>query len=403
MNEQPTYMERRLESNVRKFYLFCILSRFVFYYSVDILLMASRGLSVTDIVIAQVVYLVTKIILEVPSGALADRWSRKYVLALNMVFFVISTVLWAIAPNLGVFIIAMIIASIHSALRSGTDTAFLYDTLKQLGKSDDYVKTQGSVIFWVNLFSIVAGIAGGMIADAFGLAVPVWLTLPFACTAIIIALTFTEPKIHRTTGEMGFWKHIGVTGRILLKRQYLILLLSLAVVFYFSLSFMEEYGQLYYVGVGMPVFTLGYLAAVGSGVKAISSKFSYKLERFKRKTVFVSALVISAIGCIIVGLTKSWIGVPFTFLPWVAFYFTHPLIMADFYAELPSSQRATGGSFLSIMNSLVTVPIAFGFGAVADRGSINTAYFAIGILVAAFLVLFLFSYRGNDGNSQAEE
>src|SRR3989304_6348053 len=215
-------MERKLRANIWKFYLFNIFSSFVLYYAIDKILMQSRGLSVTDMVIVEISYLVARLILEVPSGALADRWSRKYALALNMVFFMVNTFLWAIAPNLSVFILGDLIAAIHSALKYGTDTSFLYDTLKQLGKTDTYTKTQGNVIFWESLLSIIAGIIGGMIADAFGVVVPFWVTLPFSFAAMIVALTFTEPQIHRTTGEMGFWKHIVETGKYLWKRPYLI-------------------------------------------------------------------------------------------------------------------------------------------------------------------------------------
>jgi len=396
-------MEHRLRANIRKFYLFNILSSFVFYYAVDKVLMASRGLSVTDMVLVEVSYLVARLILEVPSGALADRWSRKYVLALNMVFFALNTFLWAIAPGLGVFILGSLIASIHSALKSGTDTSFLYDTLQQTGGSNDYARTQGNVIFWENLLSIVAGITGAMIADAFGLAAPLWVTLPFTVAAVITALTFTEPEIHRTTGEMGFWKHIGETGSYLLRHRSMIILMSLSVMLGATFFFTDEYGQLYFVGVGIPVFALGYLDAVGNGLEAITGKLTYRLERFGRKKVFASAIVLSAAGFCVSGITKTWLGVPFIFLPLLAFYLTHPLILADFYNELPSGQRATGASFLSLLHSLVTIPLAFGFGSVADHVSIAAPYLLLGVLVVAYFAFFIFSYNGKSANTPAEK
>jgi len=344
-------------------------------------------------VIVEISYLVARLILEVPSGALADRWSRKYALALNMVFFMVNTFLWAIAPNLSVFILGDLIAAIHSALKYGTDTSFLYDTLKQLGKTDTYTKTQGNVIFWESLLSIIAGIIGGMIADAFGVVVPFWVTLPFSFAAMIVALTFTEPQIHRTTGEMGFWKHIVETGKYLWKRPYLISLMVFSVIMGISLRPIDEYGQLYFIGVGVPVLALGYLSAAGLGMEALCGKFAYRLSRLSRKKVFAVAVATSAAGFIIVGLTKSWYGVPFAFFPLLAFYSTHPLVMTDLHNELPSGQRATGTSFLSLLHSLVAIPVAFGFGKIADNVSIASAYLVVGTVVAIYFVVFLFSYR----------
>lgn len=386
-------MEHRLKANIWKFYLFNIFSSFVLYYAIDKILMESRGLSVTDMVLVEISYTVARLVLEVPSGALADRWSRKYVLALNMVFFMVNTFLWVIAHNISLFILGSLAASVHMAFRSGTDTSFLYDTLKQLNKSDAYTKTLGNVIFWENLLAIAAGIAGGMIADAFGLTVPFWITLAFSFIAVIVALSFTEPKIHRTTGEMGYWKHIAETGKYLWRRPFLVNLMVFSVIMGVSLLTIDEYGQLYFVGVGVPVLALGYLAAVGSGIEAIGGKFAYRLSRFSRKKVFAFAIATSATGFAVVGLTNSWYGVPFAFLPWLAFYFTHPLVMADLHNELPSSQRATGASFLSLLHSLAAIPLAFGFGRAADGLSIATAYLLVGILVAVYFIAFLLSYH----------
>lgn len=387
-------MEQRLRENIRKFYLFNILSSFVLYYAIDKILMASRGLSVTDIVLVEIAYTVARVVLEVPSGALADRWSRKYVLAMNMALFTLTTFLWAIAPGLSMFVLGSLIASIHSALKSGTDTSFLYDTLKQLGKTDDYVKTQGNVMFWENLLSILAGIGGGMLADAFGLAVPFWVTLPFSLGAAAIALTFTEPQIHRTTGEISFWRHIAGTGRYLLKHQYIVHLTVFSVIMGISILLIDEYSQLYFVGIGVPILALGYLSAVGSGIEAIGGKVAYRLNRFGRKKVFALAIAVSAAGFVIVGLTNSLWGVPFAFLPWLAYYFTYPLALGDLHNELPSEQRATGESFLALSRSLAYAPAAFGFGRAADKFSISTAYLIIGAMAALYFVLFIFSFRG---------
>ena len=386
-------MERKLRANIWKFYLFNIFSSFVLYYAIDKILMSSRGLSVTDMVLVEISYTVARLLLEVPSGALADRWSRKYVLALNMVFFMGNTFLWAIAPNLSLFIVGSLLASVHSALQSGTDTSFLYDTLKQMNKSDAYTKTLGNTTFWANLLAIIAGIGGGMLADAFGLAVPLWVTLPFSFAAVIVALTFTEPQIHRTTGEMGFWKHIAETGKYIWQRPFLISVMAFSVVMGVALLPIDEYGQLYFVGVGIPVLALGYLGAIGNGIEAISGKFAYKLNRLGRKKVFAFAIATSSAGFIIVGLTNSWWGVPFAFLPLLAFYSTHPLVMTDLHNELPSEQRATGSSFLSLLHSLVAIPLVFGFGRAADRFSIATAYLLVGVLVAVYFVFFIFSFR----------
>jgi len=387
-------MEHRLKANLWKFYLFNIFSSFVLYYGIDKVFMAARGLSVTDIVLVEIVYAVFVVFLEVPSGALADRWSRKYVLALNVVFFMFNTFLWAIAHTLNVFLLGAFAASIHSALRSGTDTSFLYDTLKQLNKETTYEKTYGNIVFYENIITILAGIIGAMAADRFGLVVPFWLTLGFSLIAVLLALSLTEPKIHRTTGEMKYWEHIAETGKYLWRHPAVMHLIALSVILGGALGLMDEYGQLYFVKIGIPIFALGCLAAAGNGVEALAGKFSYRLNRFSRRKIFAASIAVSAVGFFIVGASKSWIGIPFAFLPWIAYCFISPLLLSDLHKELPSGQRATGESFMNLAKEAFSIPVALSFSFFADHVSIFAAYTAIGVIVAIYFIAFIFtSYR----------
>jgi predicted MFS family arabinose efflux permease len=356
--------------------------------------MAARGLSISDIVLVEIAYAVLAILLEVPSGAISDRWSRKYVLTLNMVFFMGNTLLWVLAQDIRLFLLGSVAASIHMALRSGTDTSFLYDTLKQLDKDQAFEKTLGNAIFWENTMAIVAGVAGGIVADYFGLEVPFWITLGFSFIALLIALSFTEPRIHRTTGEMTYWKHIAETGKYIINHKSLVHLIAFAVILGATFILMDEYSQLYFVKVGVPILALGYLTAVGSGIQAITGKFAYRLSRYNRNTIFALAIVISITGFVIVGLTGSWYGIPFTFLPWLAYFSVYPLILNDLHKELPSGQRATAESFMNLLRGLVFIPIGLGFSSLADRVSIFTAYTGIGAFLVVYLVVFLIvSYR----------
>jgi hypothetical protein len=59
------------------------------------------------------------------------------VLALNIAFFMINTFCWVIAHDLSLFLVGATAAAAHMALKSGTDTSFLYDTLAELGREAD--------------------------------------------------------------------------------------------------------------------------------------------------------------------------------------------------------------------------------------------------------------------------
>ena len=383
-----------LQLNIWKFYLFKVFEGFVLYYSIDKILMESRGLSVTDMVQVEIVFAVFLLIFEIPSSAISDRWSRKYVLAINVVFFMLNTFLWAIAQDISLFMIGAFAASISSALKSGTDTSFLYDTLLELSKEETYEKTLGNAIFYESIAAIVAGIAGAMIADYYGLAAPFWLTLIFSFIAVLLALSLREPEIQRTTEEMTYWEHIVSTGRFLWRHPFIYHLIFLTVILGATLNLADEYGQLYFVRVGIPIFVFGYLAAVGNGIEAISAKFSYKLRGYSRGKIYTFLIFVSGGGFVLAGALKSPFGAVFIFLPLLAYYVSFPLISSDLHREFSSGQRATGESFISLLKMTVYIPVALGFGLIADRVSVFSAYITVGAFVGLYLIIFvLVSFR----------
>src|SRR3990172_5191398 len=148
--------------------------------------MQVRGLSITQIVTVEIAFTLTAIALEVPSGALADRWERRKVLALNLVFFMLNTLFWAIGHSFNMFLIGGIFAGVHVALASGTFTSLVYDTLKQIGNEESYDRIWGGIASYGAGSLLIASILGSMVADRFGITIPLWLTLIFSAAAISI-------------------------------------------------------------------------------------------------------------------------------------------------------------------------------------------------------------------------
>ena len=378
-----------LQSNIRKFYFISALSGFVLYYVIDKVFMEFRGLSITEIVLVEIVYGITVMLLEVPSGVLSDRWSRKKVLALNVLFFMMNTLLWALSHSFAVFALGVMAGAAHSALLSGTYTSLIYDTLKQLGRSGEYTKILGNNFFYMGISAAIAGIFGGMIAEYYGLAAPLWLTLFFSVMALGFILTLKEPDIHKTTDEINCWKHITVVFKHLRNHPTLYHIVFLIVILESTFMVMDEYMQLYFVRIGVPVFFLGYLGAIAGGIESLGGKFAYFLERFNRRNIYLSVIALSGLGFFLAGYLASYIGAVFAFLPIVAAFFAGPLLSKDFHDELPSSLRATGESYVNLLSHLFVIPLVFLFGRLADSVSFFSAYLAIGFFIGLYLMVFL--------------
>ncbi|MGH8909648.1 MAG: MFS transporter, partial [Egibacteraceae bacterium] len=82
---------------------------------------------------------------EVPSGALADRFSRRGALVASSVLQALGYVLWLTLPGFPAFAAGFVLWGLGGALVSGALEALLYDGLAAVGAEDRYALVQGRV------------------------------------------------------------------------------------------------------------------------------------------------------------------------------------------------------------------------------------------------------------------
>ncbi len=107
------------------------------------LLFADAGLSTSQISTLFVIWSVVAFAFEVPSGALADAWSRRGLYAIGEVLTAVGYALWLIWPTFPGFALGFVLWGLGGALSSGTLEALVYDELAAEGRSGDYAKITG--------------------------------------------------------------------------------------------------------------------------------------------------------------------------------------------------------------------------------------------------------------------
>ena len=108
--------------------------------AVWVALLAARGFSLWEIGFAESVFHIISLLCEVPSGMAADLLGRKKTLVVGGVCVVLYNVLMAFAPDLFFICVAMGLYALANAMFTGTFSALTYDSLKQCGKTDDYLQ-----------------------------------------------------------------------------------------------------------------------------------------------------------------------------------------------------------------------------------------------------------------------
>ena len=172
-----------------------------------VVIMASRGFSLVQIGFAETIFHITSLLMEIPSGMLADVYGRKRMLALGNVMAITGDIITAISGNFTVACMAMPFHAMAYNFASGSGEALAYDSMKLVGEEKYYEKyaSNQSVIYRVasGISTLCAGVAlwlgyrkAYLISAAMGL-----LTLFFTLKLVEVRIVETNnngAKMNRT-------------------------------------------------------------------------------------------------------------------------------------------------------------------------------------------------------------
>jgi MFS family permease len=189
-------VEKKLESNIWKLYLYMVLYSMVFYIPIIVLFYLDNGLSMVQIMTIQSLSSLLFIILEIPSGYITDIFGRQKSLLITGITAAIAMLLFASGTKFSHFLWANLFWAVAGSFISGADSAFLYDTLIDLKKEDLYKKIWGNTVFYYAMGASLASVLGGWIGSinyryTFFAAIPLMLLL------IPLSLSFEEPQRHK--------------------------------------------------------------------------------------------------------------------------------------------------------------------------------------------------------------
>jgi MFS family permease len=124
-------------------YAYLFLDDFVLLYPVYTLLFSDAGLSVWQISSLFVIWSVSTIVFEVPSGAWADATSRRRLLIVGPLLTAVAFTVWVAYPSFWVFALGFVLWGLKSALTSGALEALVYEELQRIGATTKYSSLMG--------------------------------------------------------------------------------------------------------------------------------------------------------------------------------------------------------------------------------------------------------------------
>lgn len=104
--------------------------------------MLFKGLSYSQIMLLQSISAISVFLFEVPTGAIADKFSRKLSLAISGILCGIGLLIYIIFKSFYIFAIAEIVFGMGMTFSSGADSAILYESLVKLDRKKEYQKRE---------------------------------------------------------------------------------------------------------------------------------------------------------------------------------------------------------------------------------------------------------------------
>ena len=387
--------------NVRLFIAFRVLFNSRFYYPVFTILFLDFGLTLDQFALLNAAWAAAIVLLEVPSGALADTIGRRKLLIVTGILMVIEIALLCFVPLgnaallFAVFIVNRILSGAAEAAASGADEAIAYDSLKKEGDAADWPRVLEKQIRMQSIAYIGAMSLGAAVYDPalmqrltnlLGLDViltqditlrfPLYLTFIMAIMTLVVTLRMEESRSpaesedrqsqESAPGILQAFKLTLQAGGWILKTPFALIIILAGLMFDNCIRMVVTLNSQYYRLISLPEASFGL---IGSGMAVLGLIIPRLAAKMANRRTPTQNLVVMAAVCLLglIGMTFFW---PYTGLVPVALLvvviYLNRFFQSHYLNRITAShQRATMLSFRGL--------------------SFNLAYGLIGILYALLL------------------
>lgn len=399
-------MNNKLKRNISISYIYNFLLQIDITSAIWVLYLAYKGMSLIEIGLLESIYHITSLLCELPTGAIADLYGKKFSVIAGRTISVISCILMIASHNFLGFAAAFIFSSASRSLHSGAAEALVYDSLKSLGQEDKYKKIWGNLAFYMSLAQGIAVLAGGILSDYNFLYAYILGTIIQIC-ALISTFWFSEPiidnreNINKRKGNPIINQLLTSINILTDKRAVLYLILFSALVgsLHTTVFF---YSQKYFSDMSYSKTVIAIICAAGSLFGAYASKYAYRFEAILRLNgTLITVAVINIFSLIGLAFIKE-LAVVFFLLAAIADGLGFTIFSDYINSRIPSEYRATLLSFDSLCFSIFMICIFPIFGTVAEKISFSATFIitaALYIPVMIFLILKLKKHKMNICNS----
>ena len=351
------------------------------------LVLQERGITSFDLGSCLVALAVGQFGLELPSGVVSDTYGRRATLIIAGIARVAGWGCFACATSAELAIIGFACMGASFAFDSGSDSAWLYDTLKERNETARYTELEArGQRFGFYALGASSLIGGWVMTLSYDLAVA--LTVIPLLVSCVAAGMLKEPKIEAKSEDVKFWSNVKEGLHRVWSDKFIF---QIVVLSSFAAASLEVYfrfvQQLISQQLGIDPIALGYIYALWLVIAGLSTKLVSPLLVKTRAVVVVRwAVVVLGLALVLLGGGNAPTALVLTAIPQICYALLPVLVRSELNKTSESSVRAT---ILSAFGFIVSVQMAL-IGAVvgyfADLMSIGAAVVWLGVSILTFSI-----------------
>jgi predicted MFS family arabinose efflux permease len=345
-------------------------------------------------------------LLDLTSGILADRWSRKGILILASLASMLNALLGGLSYNVPIYLVSTLFFGVQVALVSGTYESILYDILlEETGGSHAFEKRLSQVKLLSSLALIIGSLTGGLVATILSPRLAYFATIPLVAISLFALLTFQEPHLHHHEERTLLSNHLRSIAQTLFQPGKTLHIILVLLATSLLLSAIFEFGPLWQQALDAPV---GFYGLSNAAVLAAGGVGSWLAPRLR----LVSPAFIVGVAGLLVGASLALVVVENT----VVVILAQGVLVAGgtgismvftglLHDCLSSRVRAGAASGVGALSSISFVLFSLLFGMVSQHASIfHAGWMVVGVaLLAGTLLVKVALGKDFKGSNTSEE
>lgn len=389
-------MDKRLKRNLILFYI--TRSLFIPFFWLAILyiyLTENKGLSPASTMFLLSLQEFLLIFLEVPTGVIADKISRRVSVALGYILTSLPFLIIPFTDSYLIFIAIFSIKAIGKALTSGADNSLLYDLLADYDSTSLYKKILNKSKSLMMLVTAICIFIGGFLAE---INIELTLILPFPLMIIgaISVILMDEPETSRKAKEIqqqNYLKHTSEAFRnILGNRQLLTLALIWSIVMGLIVNLKWIYTPIFQA-LELNLVIIGGLTTGLYLLRSVLAFISVRLMQIDNLKSLPLYSIILSISFIFPILIYNPIIVILTLISITLFSETLMAISEEeIQLKIESKNRSTAMSGINLISSVVATIMLNGFGILNNDYGIKISLLFLVLLLSVNIFLSIY-YR----------